>query len=71
MYILLVCPNLEYASQVWNPYKAGEVNSLEHVQKFALCMCTKSWDSSYQDYFSSPYQISSNAGFTWICAKNV
>ena len=49
MHISLVRPNLEYASQVWNPYKVGEVNSLEHVQKFALRMCTKSWDSSYQE----------------------
>ena len=23
MYISLVCPNLEYASQVWKPYKVG------------------------------------------------
>ena len=49
MYISLVRPNLEYASQVWSPYKVGEVNSLEHVQKFALRMCTKSWDTSYQE----------------------
>ena len=49
MYISLVRLNLEYASQVWNPYKVGEVNSSEHVQKFALRMCAKSWDSSYQE----------------------
>ena len=36
MYISLVCPHLEYANQVWNPYKTGEINSLEDVQKFAL-----------------------------------
>ena len=45
----IIRPNLEYASQVWNPYKVGEVNSLEHVQKFALHMCAKSWDTSYQE----------------------
>ena len=49
MYISLVRPNLEYASQVWSPYKVGKVNSLEHVQKFAVCMCAKSWDTSYQE----------------------
>ena len=41
MYISLVRPHLEYVSQVWNPYKTGEINSLEHVQKFALRMCAK------------------------------
>ena len=35
----IVHPDLEYASQVWNPYKVGEVNSLAHVQKFALHIC--------------------------------
>ena len=49
MYISLVCPHLEYASQVWNTYKTGEINSLESVQKFALRMCTKQWNSSYND----------------------
>ena len=37
------------SSKVWNTYKVGELNSLEHVQKFALRMCAKSWDSSYQE----------------------
>ena len=49
MYISLVHPNLEYASQIWNPYKVREVNSLEQVQKFGLRMCAKSWDTSYQE----------------------
>ena len=38
MYISLVRPNVEYASQVWSPYKIGEVNSIESVKKFALRM---------------------------------
>ena len=28
---------------------SGEINSLESVQKFALRMCTKQWNSSYDD----------------------
>ena len=43
----IVYPNLEYASQVWNPYKVEEANPLEHVQKFVLHMCAKPWDTSY------------------------
>ena len=49
MYISLVRPHLEYASQIWNPYKHGEVNVHEKIQKFALRMCAKQWDSSYDD----------------------
>ena len=43
MYISLVCPNLEYASQVWSPYKVAieEVNAIEGVQiLFALSLCS-------------------------------
>ena len=47
--ISLVCPNLEYASQVWSPYKVGEITCIEGVQRFALHMCTKHWDASYQE----------------------
>ena len=49
MYISLVRPNLEYASQVWSPYKVGEINSIEGVQKFALRMCAKNWDANYEE----------------------
>ena len=60
MYISLVRPHLEYryASQVWNPYKTGEINSLEDVQKFALRMCAKHWDSSYDDLLQ-PFSLPS------------
>ena len=49
MYISLVRPNLEYASQVWSPYKVGEITCIEGVQRFALRMCAKKWDASYQE----------------------
>ena len=59
MYISLVRPNVEYASQVWSPYKIGEVNSIESVQKFALYtyMCAKHWNAGYEqllELFSLP-----------------
>ena len=47
MYISLVRPNLEYASQVWSTYKVGEINCIEGAQRFALRMCAKNWDGSY------------------------
>ena len=49
MYQMLVRPHLEYAAQVWNPSLTKDITKLENVQKFALKMCTKSWDSGYQD----------------------
>ena len=48
MYISLVRPHLEYGSPVWNPYKAADVKLIEGVQKFALRMCTKNWNESYE-----------------------
>ena len=43
----LIRPPLDYASIVWNPHLKGEIESLENVQKFALQVCLKSWDSEY------------------------
>ena len=57
MYLSLVRPNVEYASQVWSPYKIREVNSIESVQKFALRMCAKNWNAGYEqllELFSLP-----------------
>ena len=37
----------DYTSIVWNPNLKGEIESLENVQKFALWVCLKSWDSEW------------------------
>ena len=47
LYTSLVRPHLEYATQVWNPFLIKDIHKLESVQKFALKMCCKHWDSSY------------------------
>ena len=49
LYLTLVRPHLKYACQVWDPYLAKNRSALESVQKFALRMCMKQWDSSYND----------------------
>ncbi len=35
------------------PHQQGHTESLERVQKFALKLCTKSWDSSYDGLLNS------------------
>jgi len=54
MYLMLVRPHLEYASQVWNTSKIDETDSIsptldacKKVQKFALRVCSKEWNGSY------------------------
>ena len=45
----MVWPHLEYASQVGNPYLQKDIKLLEGVQKFAVRICSKNYDSSYKD----------------------
>ena len=49
LYTSLVRPHLEYATQVWDPFLIKDIHKLESVQKFALKMCCKRWDSSYSE----------------------
>ena len=49
LYSSFIRPHLEYASIVWNPSLKSDIDKLEDVQKFALRVCFKSWDSSYDD----------------------
>ena len=35
LYISLVRPHLEYASEIWNPYLMGNIQTLEKVQRRA------------------------------------
>ena len=49
MYKMLVRPHMEYAAPVWDPHLLKDITKVENVQKFALKMCLKNWDSNYQD----------------------
>lgn len=47
IYVALIRPHLEYAVPVWDPHLVKHSDLLEKVQKFALKVCTKSWNSTY------------------------
>ncbi len=53
LYLSYDRPHLEYAAAVWDPHQQGHIELLERVQKFALTICTKSWDSSYNVWLNS------------------
>ena len=49
LYLSFIRPHLEYSSTVWSPHLKREIEALERVQKYALRVCTKSFDSNYED----------------------
>ena len=53
LYLSYVRPHLEYYSHVWTPSLKGNVDIIEAVQKYALHVCTKSWELSYDDVLSA------------------
>ena len=49
LYTSLVRPHVEYAAPVWDPSAIQDIQSLEGVQKFALRVCSKQWNSGYSE----------------------
>ena len=49
LYVSLVRPHLEYASQLWDPYTQRDIYKLENVQKFALKLVSHQWDRGYDE----------------------
>ncbi len=49
LYTSYIRPHLEYAVPVWDPHLRSHVTTLEFLQKFALKVCTKHWNTSYED----------------------
>jgi hypothetical protein len=51
-YMSLVCPILEYGAACWDPYREGQINALDHVQrkaaKFANLTHASDWDTLAQ-----------------------
>ena len=49
LYLTCVHPHLECASRLWDPYTTKDINLLESAQKFAMKVCCKRWDLSYEE----------------------
>lgn len=45
----IILPHLDYCSQLWNPFKAGEINCLELIQKCFICRISCFSEISYWD----------------------
>jgi len=45
--VTLVRPHMKYASSVWDPHLQKDKTALEDIQKFAMRMCAKQWDSTH------------------------
>ena len=46
-----------HALPAWDPFQKKDITALEDVQKFALLMCTKSWDHAGLSVFANYIQL--------------
>ena len=53
LYKSLIRPHMEYASVVWDPHLAKDIKLIEDVQKFALRVCSKTWNADYESLLKS------------------
>ena len=69
LYLSHIRPHLEYCSAVWNLHLKGDIAELEKVQKFALRVCMKSWDTSYDELLAASKlpSLESRRNHTSIC----
>ena len=58
LYCSFIRPHLEYAAAAWDPYLKKDIDLLEDVQKFALKVCNKSWNLSYEELLSKSHLAS-------------
>ena len=47
LYVSCIRPELDYLAAVWSPHQKGQIDTLESVQKLALCVCFRNWDINY------------------------
>ena len=50
LYMILCRPLLEFAAPAWNPSKREDIETLEKVQRRALCMISDLGDLNYEEH---------------------
>jgi len=45
----LACQKSRYAAAVWDQHQLQDIGMIENVQKIALRMCSKQWDTGYSE----------------------
>ena len=55
LYTSFIRPHLDYATAAWDPFLKKDIELIENVQKFALRVCTKSWDSNYSSLLQTSH----------------
>ena len=53
LYVSLVRPHLEYASQIWSPHLIGNIQALEKVQRHATKLVPELKHLDYGDRLSA------------------
>ena len=52
LYKSLIRPHMDYACAIWDPHLEKDIKLIVDVQKFALRVCSKSWNSNYESLLS-------------------
>ena len=49
LYVSFIRPHLEYAAAAWDPFLKKDIELIKDVQKLALKVCLKSWNTKYNE----------------------
>ena len=62
----LIRPHLKYTVLVWDPHLYKDIYALESVQRFTTQICTKSWNTSYQDRLNKLHLLTLNMRWSYL-----
>ena len=53
LYFSCIRPEFEYAATVWSSHQKDQIDTLESVQKLALRVRIRNWDTNYHTLIST------------------